>query len=204
MGKNPFSYAASTRAGVISAELIYSWLHRMDNAHARTYEVRVGDRPYMVTITGHSIEINGNPLDCALENLHDSTFVLHVGDRKIPIVLEPGQEGTSEVTVEGHRVEVQVLDALEVLRRRYADTEASGPLHDDVRAPMPGLVLDVLVAEGQAVTAGQGLLVLEAMKMENEICSERAGVIRVVHVKPSSAVRKGDILIEIDAEPGEI
>lgn len=175
----------------------------MENVHARTYEVRIGDRSYTVTVIGHSVEINGKLLDCTLENLGDSTFVLHVGDRKVPIVLEAGQEGTSEITIDGHRIEVQVLDSVELLRQRYAGEDEGGPLRDDIRAPMPGLVLEVLVTEGEAVRAGQGLVVLEAMKMENEICSERAGVVRAVHVGPSAAVRKGDILVEIDAAPGE-
>ncbi len=64
---------------------------------------------------------------------------------------------------------------------------------------MPGLVLRVHVAPGQQVVAGAGLVVLEAMKMENELKSAASGVVRTVRVKPGEAVDKGQILVEFEA-----
>ena len=64
-----------------------------------------------------------------------------------------------------------------------------------VKAPMPGLVVKMLVEPGAAVAAGQGLVVLEAMKMENEIKASAAGVIESVAVKPGQAVEKGAALV---------
>ena len=66
-----------------------------------------------------------------------------------------------------------------------------------VSAPMPGKVLRVLVKEGESVKTGQGLLVLEAMKMENEIPAPRDGVVKKIHVKEGDTVNTGDPLIEI-------
>jgi pyruvate carboxylase subunit B len=66
-----------------------------------------------------------------------------------------------------------------------------------VKAPMPGLVLRLEVQEGQAVSVGAGLLVLEAMKMENEIRATEAGVINKVLVKAGQAVEKGTVLLEL-------
>ena len=66
-----------------------------------------------------------------------------------------------------------------------------------VTAPMPGKVLRVLVKEGESVKTGQGLLVLEAMKMENEIPAPRNGVVKKIHVKEGDTVNTGDPLIEI-------
>ncbi|WP_456365555.1 biotin/lipoyl-containing protein [Thermococcus sp.] len=66
-----------------------------------------------------------------------------------------------------------------------------------VTAPMPGKVLRVLVREGESVKTGQGLLVLEAMKMENEIPSPKDGVVKKIHVKEGATVNTGDPLIEI-------
>ena len=66
-----------------------------------------------------------------------------------------------------------------------------------VTAPMPGKVLRVLVKEGESVKTGQGLLVLEAMKMENEIPAPRDGVVRKIYVKEGDTVNTGDPLIEI-------
>jgi pyruvate carboxylase subunit B len=64
---------------------------------------------------------------------------------------------------------------------------------------MPGLVVRVQVEPGQAVGAGAGLVVLEAMKMENELRSAAAGVVRSVRVKPGEPVEKGQVLVELEA-----
>jgi pyruvate carboxylase subunit B len=69
-----------------------------------------------------------------------------------------------------------------------------------VRAPMPGLVLRLEVEEGQTVLAGDGLLVLEAMKMENEIRSSEAGVVKRILVRAGQAVEKGAVLVELAAK----
>jgi len=71
-----------------------------------------------------------------------------------------------------------------------------------VRAPMPGMVLRVEVESGQKVASGSGLLVLEAMKMENEIRAGSAGVIKQIFVRPGQAVEKGADLLEITIAQG--
>ena len=65
---------------------------------------------------------------------------------------------------------------------------------------MPGLVLNVMVTEGQSVQEGDGLLVLEAMKMENELRAPAAGIVHTVHVSTNDAVDKDALLIEIDID----
>ena len=67
-----------------------------------------------------------------------------------------------------------------------------------LKAPMPGLVARVLVELGQRVEAGLGVVVLEAMKMENELRAARAGVVRALPVRPGQAVEKGQVLVEFD------
>ena len=66
-----------------------------------------------------------------------------------------------------------------------------------VASPMPGRVLKVLVAEGDEVEAGAAVVVVEAMKMENELCTQRAGAVKKVHVAPGQAVESGAKLVEI-------
>ena len=68
-----------------------------------------------------------------------------------------------------------------------------------IRAPMPGLITRVEVAAGDTVAAGQGLVIVEAMKMENELRAEAAGVVSRILVAPGQAVEKGAILIELTA-----
>jgi pyruvate carboxylase subunit B len=97
----------------------------------------------------------------------------------------------------GEAVEVEVMDERTAHIRSLVGTgkghSAGGPL----RAPMPGLVTKVLVEPGVMVTAGQGLLVLEAMKMENELKAPAAGVVLAVRVSAGQAVEKGLPLVEL-------
>jgi pyruvate carboxylase subunit B len=67
-----------------------------------------------------------------------------------------------------------------------------------VVAPMPGIILNVLVKEGDVVSAGDAILVLEAMKMENEIHAPRAGTVKKIHVTEGAEVRAGSELIEFE------
>jgi biotin carboxyl carrier protein len=68
-----------------------------------------------------------------------------------------------------------------------------------LRAPMPGLVVRVQVEAGQRVAAGAGVVVLEAMKMENELRAAGAGVVRTVRVRAGEAVEKGQVLVDFEA-----
>ena len=90
-----------------------------------------------------------------------------------------------------------MLDPLAYLAESSHD-EAGGRRAHRVAAYMPGRVVSVLVEEGAEVEAGQGLVVLEAMKMENEIQTESAGVVTRVFVAPGQAVEGGDPLFEIE------
>ena len=71
---------------------------------------------------------------------------------------------------------------------------------ESVRAPMPGKIIDVLVREGSTVLRGESLLILEAMKMQNEIQSPVNGTIRSISVKAGANVMKDDVLVEINVE----
>jgi len=100
------------------------------------------------------------------------------------------------VTVKGQTYRVSIED--EVRERMLGKGKArAGTGELLVKAPMPGMVVALEVKEGDAVNSGQGLLVLEAMKMQNELRSPRAGKVKTVKVKPGDKVNGGDILLVI-------
>ena len=87
---------------------------------------------------------------------------------------------------------------VEYLLERYGMSNGADAAERTVRAPMPGLVVRVLVEKGEAVEAGQDVVVLEAMKMENVLRAPAAGTVGAVHVAAGTAVGKSDLLLEID------
>lgn len=124
---------------------------------------------------------------------------LRIGDRVVPVVVR-ARSGRGRVTldIEGHRYEVEALDErTHTIRELTArSTPPAGPA--PVVAPMPGLVVRITVAPGDHVEAGQGVLMMEAMKMENELRAAAAGTVRAVKVAPGTAVEKGMVLIELE------
>lgn len=99
--------------------------------------------------------------------------------------------------IEGERFAVQIRDELDVLMDKMGFGKVAGKQVKEIKAPMPGLVLDVRVSEGQQVDAGATLLILVAMKMENSILINTEATIKRIAVKAGQAVDKGQVLIEL-------
>lgn len=115
---------------------------------------------------------------------------------------EDGAGLTVEVMIEGRPYLVAIED-----ERSQALASLAGGKHvsgdASIRAPMPGLVVNVLSAPGSAVERGQTVVVLEAMKMENDLTSPRAGVVKSVRVERGQTVNQGDVLAIVGDPEGE-
>lgn len=94
--------------------------------------------------------------------------------------------------------EVELENELDLLIEEMGLSKEILSVQTDVLAPMPGLIADILVKPGDLVSAGDGLLVLEAMKMENKLTASRDGIIKSISVKKSDTVDKGTKLIEFE------
>jgi biotin carboxyl carrier protein len=147
-------------------------------------EVRVGNRTFPAAL----LRVPGTPLCQLVSDLGDRSYALARQGSGWAI-----QRGG--VTWVGEVVDEQT-HRLRALKRDRQGKDAPGL----VRAPMPGLVLRVEVEAGQAVGAGGGLVVLEAMKMENEIRSPGPGRVKAILVEAGQAVEKGAPLVEVVAE----
>lgn len=102
------------------------------------------------------------------------------------------------VMVNGKTYEVKIADKLDQLIGTMGFSVGHNKQINTIKAPMPGLILDVMVKEGQEVKEDDALLILEAMKMENVIVSQREGVIKTVAVKKGDAVERNCLLIEFE------
>jgi acetyl/propionyl-CoA carboxylase alpha subunit len=147
-------------------------------------EVREQDGRYVALVDDRSLEV-----DC-LESPDGFASLLVAGRSHDALITR--RPGGYTVALRGGRYDVLLADPTPAASR--------GPAGGDGRlvAPMPGKVVRVLVERGQAVTAAQGLVVVEAMKMENELKAPRAGTIFEVHVREGQAVEGGALLIVLE------
>src|SRR5690242_8619698 len=125
--------------------------------------------------------------------------MLTIGEETHRVQVRPGESrGRYTLWIDGFRFEVEALDerARAIRELSAATAKPSGPA--PLIAPMPGMIVRVNAGEGDEVQAGQGLVVMEAMKMENELRAAAAGTIKRVHVAPGTAVEKGALLLEME------
>lgn len=139
------------------------------------------------------LEIDGSPLKASLRWTGDHEGVLTVNGREHPVAA--AQDGPMLfVHLEGRTWRIECV-------RGFADRSEGGGADGGIRAPMPGVVLEIDVAAGDAVTENQRLALIESMKMQTEIKAPMAGTVRAVHVAPGDSFERGAVLIEVEGKP---
>jgi biotin carboxyl carrier protein len=163
------------------------------NGHIRKVElpngVSTGEMNCLVD--GRPIKINAQTLAPGLLSL----VALDPPAHQFRCILDSSSEGAA-VIINGTRIPFALDDPRSLRTRRAAGAGADGP--KPVKAPMPGRVVRVLVAVGDEVAAHQGLIVIEAMKMQNELKSPKTGRIARVAAQEGDTVQSGDILLIVD------
>lgn len=164
------------------------------------YVVDVNGETLDVDLETTGVAVGGETLHAKLTELEGTPVrLVTIGNEVHRVVVRRGESrGRYTLWVDGFRYEVEALDERTRAIRELSGASAvpSGPA--PLKAPMPGLVVRVAVQSGDVVIAGQGLVVMEAMKMENELRSSSAGRVKTVHVQPGTAVDKGALLIELE------
>lgn len=105
---------------------------------------------------------------------------------------------TMVISIGGKEIEAVIKDEYDQLVDELGFTNEAIAVIKDINAPMPGLVLDILVSEGDSVETGTQLIILEAMKMENVLKSQADGVIKEIKINKGDAVEKGQLLIVLE------
>jgi len=173
------------------------------------YIVDVNGERVEVTLEGAEAQVGGEATPAHPAHLAEvegtPIHLVTIGGALHRVAVRRGDaRGRYSLWMDGHRFEVEALD--ERMRTIRDLTAAAGGVAGPrpLVAPMPGLVVRVSVAEGDQVQAGQGVVVMEAMKMENELRAPAAGVVRAVHVRPGMAVEKGAPLVEFSQASGDV
>jgi biotin carboxyl carrier protein len=149
----------------------------------------------------YSLKINGNPYEVKIEDINESSTMARVtvNGTKYDVEIEGGKAAAPKkpqvAAVPQAATNISVTPQTPIATKPAAPAAAGGL---KVTCPLPGTVLSINVKEGDTVAAGQTVVVLEAMKMENNIDAERGGVVKQVLVQAGATVMEGDVLLVIE------
>jgi len=167
---------------------------------------------YYVTLDARTFEVELGPEGARIDGRAVDADLAHVEGTDLRNLLLDGESyrllarkqggGRWEVHLRGRKIVAEAEDErTRTIRDMTGAVEGhTGP--QPIRAPMPGLVVKLEVEEGDTVEAGQGVVIVEAMKMENELKAESAGVVSCIHVASGEAVEQDQVLIDlVDPDP---
>ena len=144
-----------------------------------------------------SVFLAGQKVSVEIQRMsNDSLSILLDGKSYYAVVTRNGLK--CDVLINGHSYAVTTEDSTkQLVSQLLGGTKHHSP-YAEVRSPMPGMVVRCEVREGTPVKAGDGLIILEAMKMENEIRANKDGIVRKMHVTYKQVVEKGELLLIIE------
>lgn len=163
------------------------------------YQLKVNEKfNFEVNETQGAWTVNGKPMEPDTLVIKDNLLhVLHQHTSyRVEIVSFSKEAKTASIKVNGHTYSIAIKDRFDDLLHQLGLDNLQSTKVAELKAPMPGLVLSVLVKEGDEVKKGDNLLVLEAMKMENIIKSPADVMIKSIKIKPSDKVEKNQVLIQ--------
>jgi len=155
------------------------------------------DKTWQVDIEKDTILLNGTPFDWDIQAIAPNTYHI-IKDSKsytAELIAADYQAKSFTFKINGVKQTVSVKDRFDLLLDKLGMSNADAQKVNDVKAPMPGLILDIKVQPGQEVKKGEPLLILEAMKMENILKSPGDGIVKEVKVQLRQNVEKNQVLI---------
>lgn len=143
------------------------------------------------------IKYQGKKVDIKLrEDPHGFSYIVWKNKKYMLDVIEKNQNRYT-VMINGVWHSFTVETPISLKRKRYLEKQSDSSSAVSIEAPMPGKIIDILVEVGSEVKEGESIIILEAMKMQNEITSHISGVVQSISVKKNDSVMKDDALIEI-------
>jgi biotin carboxyl carrier protein len=159
-------------------------------------EGQVIDAEFNSTNGAAQLTFSGATHEALVSEPEPGIFTVIINDRVYACALERLPDGATEIVVNGRRIPVSVRDKKHLRGHAGAGAGASGRIN--LSSPMPGKVVRVLLNTGDEVAAHQGVLVVEAMKMQNEVQSPKAGKVAEIRVSEGQTVNAGEVLAVIE------
>ncbi len=164
------------------------------------YEVLLGGKTRVVELAPQNgewkISLDGNAVDANAVEVAPNTFSVLLNGESHQIRIAPRPDGSLTLHTGLAEYHAEVNDTRSWRGRRHGALEAEG--RQQIAAPMPGKVIRLLIKQGDTVEVGQGLLVVEAMKMQNEIRSPKSGKVEKLFACEGQAVNAGDVLLWVE------
>jgi biotin carboxyl carrier protein len=168
----------------------------------KEFTASIKDKNYKITLNDHSTSgtINQNSFTLDISKLNPTRIhaLINHQSYNIELLSINKEEKKVTLTVNGHKYEVKLEDQYDHLLKNLGLDILTKNKINEIKAPMPGLVVNVLVNQGDVVEKDHPLLVLEAMKMENILKSPGRGMVKKINVSKGQAVEKNNVLIQFE------
>ncbi len=142
-------------------------------------------------INGHKVEIK------IFEDEDGFTYLEYKNKKYLAEIIEKNQNKYT-VLLNGVSYSFTIESPISYSRRKYLEKFKEVPKTENISAPMPGKIIELLVEENVTVKEGESILILEAMKMQNEITTHVSGKVKKIHVRPGDTVSKDQVMMEIE------
>ena len=162
--------------------------------------ISLNKQEYLFDKKAETVLLNGKPVDADVLKLYKNKFHVLINNHSYNIeLLNKDENGKMQtVLVNGQKQIIEIKDKYDDLLKQLGMDKLMGNKINLLKAPMPGLVLKVMVTEGQVIKKGDGLIVLEAMKMENIIKASADGIVKKIHIEEKNTVDKNQKMIEFE------
>lgn len=162
------------------------------------YSVSIQQKDFKVEKDQDFFTVNGHPVPWDIQPISEGRYHIIYQDKSYNVELIKVDETAKKFTIKLNNkvTELQVKDKFDLLLERLGMNNKAGTQVKNITAPMPGLIFEIKVKEGEKVKKGDPLLILEAMKMENIIKSPGDGEVKKILVKNGESVEKNKVLIQ--------
>lgn len=157
-----------------------------------------GKKKNIKIINEERLLLDGREINYSLLKTSETSYILKIGDRVFDIVASNLGSDKFGFLIDGNYLEVEVRTALQEKARELIRNTNGIKHHDEMKAPMPGLILRLNKKAGEKVEIGESVCILEAMKMENDLRSPSSGIIKEIRIKEGDSVEKNALLLIIE------
>jgi len=169
----------------------------------QTYQVTIGERVLRVRVRrevdGVFMRVDdGDETRVHWRALHGALHTLKIGDAQTELLASVGSDGDVRMAIDGLEYAAEVVDEARARLASVAGVRGGGHARLELKSPMPGLLVKVLCGVGDSIQPSQPLVVLQAMKMENELSVPRGGTVTAVRAEAGQTVEQGQVLVVLE------